>query len=98
LPVGENLRLSEAIAEIQRGIRPMAASSELPTITPADRLLNEAEAAAMLGWSRKTLAQRRWRGLPPAHIKIGGSIRYLERDLLAFIAAGRQTPLDSSAA
>jgi predicted DNA-binding transcriptional regulator AlpA len=76
----------------------MAASSDFPTITSADRLLNEAEAAAMLGWSRKTLQQRRWRGLPPAHIKIGGSVRYLERDLLAFIAAGRRAPADSDAA
>ena len=61
---------------------------QLP-VTASDRLLTEQEAASMLGWSRKTLQQRRWRGVPPIYVKIGGSVRYLERDILAFIERGR---------
>ena len=68
----------------------MVSQSIFPAISPSDRLLTEVQAASILGWSKKTLQQRRWRGVPPPFVKIGGSIRYLERDLLAFIEAGRR--------
>ena len=67
----------------------MATQSNPSSVTIADRLLTEQEAARLLGWSQRTLQQRRCRGLPPTYCKIGGSVRYLERDILAFIEAGR---------
>ena len=67
----------------------MAPSTAQLPVTASDRLLTEHEAASMLGWSRKTLQQRRWRGVPPIYVKIGSSVRYLERDILAFIERGR---------
>ena len=67
----------------------MASQSNSAPVTTEDRLLTEQQAANLLGWSKKTLQQRRWRGVPPTYCKIGGSIRYLERDILAFIGAGR---------
>ena len=54
------------------------------------RYLNESEAAKFLGWSRKTLQQRRWRGEPPSYYKVGGrSIRYREDELFQFIESVR---------
>ena len=67
----------------------MAFQATSAPVTIADRLLTEEQAAQILGWSKKTLQQRRWRGLPPPYCKIGGSVRYLERDILDFIGAGR---------
>ena len=48
------------------------------------KFLTEAEAAALLGVARKTLAQWRWRGLPPKYRRFNGSIRYALADLLDF--------------
>lgn len=66
----------------------MAAETSFRPVTIADRLLTEEQAAQILGWSKKTLQQRRWRGVPPPYVKIGGSVRYLERDVYTFINAG----------
>jgi len=53
-----------------------------------NRLLNEAEAAERLGWSKRTLQRRRWQRLPPGFIKIGRSVRYDPAALDTFIADG----------
>lgn len=57
-------------------------------VIPSDRLLTESEAAAILGWSKKTLQQRRWRGDLPPYIRLSGRcIRYVERELFEFISS-----------
>jgi len=49
-------------------------------------LLNEKETGALLGWSPRTLQQRRVAGLPPAFVKIGRNVRYQREVINAFIA------------
>ncbi len=61
------------------------------TTTPG-RLLTETEAAERLRWRPATLRRRRWAGLPPRFVRIGGSVRYDERVIDAFIAAGLSGP------
>lgn len=51
-------------------------------------LLNEAEAADLLGLRAKTLCRWRWQDRGPAYCKVGGAIRYRPQDLEAFIASG----------
>lgn len=63
----------------------------------ADRLIDEHEAAARLGLSVKTLRRWRWarKGLP--FVKVGtASVRYSERDIAAFVEAGRQATGDAA--
>jgi len=52
-------------------------------------LLTEKEAAGLLGWSPRTLQQRRVAGKPPAFIKLAdsSSVRYRLEDIESFIAA-----------
>ena len=50
-----------------------------------EKLLTEAEAGKILGWSTATLQNRRWKRQPPRFIKIGRSIRYRSEDLQAFL-------------
>ena len=55
------------------------------TLSPGD-LLDEREAAAILGASVQTLRNWRWRGEGPRFRKLGlRLVRYLRADLLAFI-------------
>lgn len=56
----------------------MNESTMLHTIT-------EKEAAAFLGWSTKTLQNRRWKGLPPQFLRLGRSIRYRVVDLQSYL-------------
>ena len=49
------------------------------------KAVNERDAAAMLGWSVKTLQARRYRGEPPRYYKVGRSVRYLVSDLQAYL-------------
>lgn len=54
-------------------------------LEPGD-LVDDTEAAAILGCSVKTLRNYRWRGLPPRFRKIGKRmVRYHRADLAAFI-------------
>lgn len=55
-----------------------------------DRLLNEKEAAPLLGLSVRTLQQRRYLGQPPRFIRLPGgrAVRYRLSDLLAYVAEG----------
>lgn len=58
----------------------------------AGRLLVPADAAAVTGISKKTLANYRSRGGGPPYFKIGGSfIRYDEDDLIAWMRSRRLT-------
>lgn len=54
-------------------------------LQPGD-LVDETEAAAILGCAVQTLRNYRWRGLPPRFRKIGKRmVRYHRTDLAAFI-------------
>lgn len=55
-------------------------------------LVNETEAARILGLSVKTLRRWRWAGRGPAYRKIGSAVRYHpDEDLAAFVEAARRT-------
>ena len=56
----------------------------------ARALVNENEAARILGLSVKTLRRWRWAGKGPVFRKIGGAVRYDLSDLEAFITAARR--------
>lgn len=53
-------------------------------------LVNEHEAAKLLGLRVTTLRRWRWAGRGPAYRKIGGAVRYHLADLSAFADAGRR--------
>jgi predicted site-specific integrase-resolvase len=54
------------------------------------RLIDEQEAAKILGLSVKTLRRWRWAGRGPTFRMIGGAVRYHPMDLDNFIDAGRR--------
>ena len=54
-------------------------------------LINEIEAARILGLSPKTLRRWRWAGKEPQFLKIGGAVRYDLAVLEAFIEASRRS-------
>ena len=58
-------------------------------IIPA--LVDEHQAARILGLSVKTLRRWRWAGKPPNFVKIGSAVRYEPSELRALIDAGRRT-------
>jgi hypothetical protein len=66
-------------------VRGAGSSTSIP-----DRLLNEHEAAEILGLSVKTLRRWRWAREGVAWIKLGSAVRYAPADLQAFTEAGRQ--------
>ena len=57
----------------------------------ASALINEHEAARILGLSVKTLRRWRWAGRPPSVLKIGAAVRYDPAELASFIEAARRT-------
>jgi predicted DNA-binding transcriptional regulator AlpA len=55
-----------------------------------ESLLNERQAAQLLGWSVSALQQRRFRGQEPRYLKLGGrSVRYELDALKEFIEKSR---------
>lgn len=52
------------------------------------------EAAKILGVSARTLNNWRYLGKGPKYLKMGGKIRYLERDVNSFIAASAVNPVE----
>ncbi len=54
-------------------------------------MVNEYEAARVLGLSVKTLRRWRWAGKPPKFVKIGSAVRYEPAEIQALIDAGRRT-------
>ncbi len=62
----------------------------------ASVLVNEHEAARLLGLSVKTIRRRRWAGKPPPFLKIGAAVRYEPAELAALIEAARRTSTTDS--
>lgn len=62
----------------------------MQNVFTAPALVNEIEAARMLGISVKTMRRWRWAGRGPVFHKIGGAVRYHPDSLEAFIEAGRR--------
>ena len=61
-----------------------------PTVAPLNDMFNEAQAAALLGVSRRTLANWRWLREGPRFLKLGKRcVRYQRCDLEQFIAGAR---------
>ena len=58
---------------------------------PETRLLNETEAAKVLGLKVTTLRRWRWAGKPPRYLKIGSAVRYDPEELADFMDAARRT-------
>ncbi len=54
------------------------------------KLVNEHEAADILGLKVSTLRRWRWAGRGPAYRKIGAAVRYHPADLSAFADAARR--------
>jgi hypothetical protein len=67
---------------------PIAASTPPAPLNPGD-LVDEREAAAILGAQVQTLRNWRWKRVGPRYRKIGKRlVRYYKPDLLAFVAGG----------
>ena len=64
--------------------------------TDPSYLINEHEAARILGLSVKTLRRWRWAGRPPHFLKIGSAVRYDPVELATFIEAARRTSTTDS--
>lgn len=62
--------------------------------TPTAATLTERESAAHVGYSVAYLRAARRAGRGPAYIRVGRTIRYLPRDLDAWLEAHRVTPRD----
>lgn len=56
----------------------------------ASMLVNEQDAARILGLKVATLRRWRWSSKGPRFIKLGGAVRYDPLDLEIFIEAGRR--------
>lgn len=69
----------EARIEVQDGKTHQVATTEL-----LSDMLDTDDAAARLGISRRTLEGMRAKGIGPAYHEIGGSIRYLLEDVVAW--------------
>lgn len=63
-----------------------------------DKLLNDREAAALLGVTQSTLNFWRVQRRGPAFVKLGHAVRYRRADIDAYIAASRRETSDSRAA
>jgi len=60
------------------------------TTAAQPRLVDEHEAAAILGLSVKTLRRWRWAGREVAYIKLGAAVRYSLDDLERYVAEHRR--------
>lgn len=63
-----------------------------------DKLLNDREAAALLGVTPSTLNFWRVQRRGPAFVKLGHAVRYRRSDLDTYITANRRETSDSRAA
>ncbi len=59
--------------------------------TPSEGLIDEHEAARILGLSVKTLRRWRWQGRELEFFKIGHAVRYEPAEIRRYIDAGRRS-------
>lgn len=59
---------------------------------PKLQTVGEDGASEITGFSKRTLQNRRYLGLPPAYIKSGRKVRYRISDLLAFLDTNTKQP------
>ena len=57
---------------------------------PLNPMLCTKQAARLLGISNRTLEGMRSRGEGPSFYRLGRNIRYMERDLIKWMCAGRE--------
>jgi excisionase family DNA binding protein len=57
----------------------------------AERMMREAEVAALLGVSRRTMQGWRWRGGGPPYVRVGSAVRYEPAEVQAWLDAQRRT-------
>lgn len=62
------------------------------TIDPSLITYDEHQASEILGFTVKTLQQRRWAGEPPRFLKVGRLVRYRQSDLLDFLNSATIIP------
>jgi hypothetical protein len=58
----------------------------------AEELLDEEQAAALLGLPAITIAKWRCRNVGPTYYKMGGKIRYMKSDVAEFLTKSRIEP------
>jgi hypothetical protein len=63
-----------------------------------DQLVNEHQAAHVLGLKVSTLRRWRWASRGPPWLKIGSAVRYATGDLRGFVDAGRKVPVHNGKA
>jgi hypothetical protein len=72
------------------------AETVCPPVCKVAALLNEKQAASLLGIAPATLRSWRCRGIGPAYVKMGhgrkSPVRYNQTDIEAFVAASRHVP------
>lgn len=70
---------------VQRGKSPEIIKLRLEN---GDRLITERELAAITGWSRRTIQQRRYLGKAPGYFKLkdSGAVRYLLSEVYAYLS------------
>lgn len=56
----------------------------------SDQLYTTAELATISGQTVAFWESRRKKELPPSYMKLGRSVKYLGKDIIAFLKAGRQ--------
>ncbi len=61
-------------------------------IDPSLITYDEHQASEILGFTVKTLQQRRWAGKPPRFLKVGRLVRYRQSDLLDFLNSATIIP------
>jgi len=57
-----------------------------------DKLLNVKQVSEILGIKPKTLYQWKWRRLYLTFVKVGGSLRIAEKELMDFIEKRKRNP------
>jgi hypothetical protein len=82
--------------KLKKGKMPKSTNPALSLSEPHDKLLTEKEAAPIVGFTFRTLQQRRYMGLPPDYVRLpdSDSIRYRLSDLLAYVEQGIQRPAE----
>lgn len=80
----------EYLAAVERGAQQAFAKAARIAELKALPLLSVQQAAELYGVGVGTLNKRRMEGLPPAYVKLGGSVRYTHEDMQQLVKHGRQ--------